>query len=164
GPDADAYVVDAVLQLAEGGLVEAAAEVAGGGRVGDPLGAQGVEEDLVGAAGVEVLQAGALTPGGFGEGGAGGRPLGGGGGRGQVRVAMEGGDEADVAGEGVEGADAAAADAAGAVGDLIVDVAGGEHRAAAVGDVGCVEPAGEASLAVSQLLAYLGFHSKSLCA
>ena len=48
--------------------VEAAAEVAGGGRVGDAAGAEGVEEDLVVAAQFEVLQAGAVAQGVVGEG------------------------------------------------------------------------------------------------
>jgi hypothetical protein len=43
------------------GLGEAAAEVAGGGRVGDAAGAQGVEEDLVVAPQLDVLQAGPLA-------------------------------------------------------------------------------------------------------
>jgi hypothetical protein len=162
GPDAAADAVDAVLQLADGGLGEAAAEVARGGRVGETLRAQGVEEDLVLAAEFEVLQAGAVTQGVVGEGEdvvglvVGEVELE------QVQVPIEGVDEADLAGEGVEGADTAAADAPGAVGDLVVDVAGGEHGAAAVRDAGFVEAAFEAALAVGQLLAYLGFHSKSL--
>jgi len=164
GPDADPDLVDAVLQLAEGGLVEAAAEVAGRGRVGDPLGAQGVEEDLVGAAELEVLQAGAVAQGVVPQGEdvvglvVGEVELE------EVQAAVDGVDEADLAGEGVEGADTAAAEAAGAVSDLVVDGAGGEHRTAAVRDVGFVEAAGAAALAVGQLLSYLSFHSKSLCA
>jgi hypothetical protein len=164
GPHAHADVVDRVLQLAEGGLVEAAAEVAGGGRVGDTLGAQGVEEDLVLAAQFEVLQAGALAQGVVGEGQdvvglmVGEVELE------QVEVAVDGVDEADLARQGVKGTDAAAADAAGAVGDLVVDVTGGEHRTLAVGHIGLVEAARDAPLAVGQLLAYLRFHSKSLWA
>jgi hypothetical protein len=45
-----------------------------------------------------------------------------------------------------------------------VDVAGGEHGTAAVGDVRFVEAARDASLAAGELLAYLRFHSKSLWA
>src|SRR5262249_5308380 len=44
GPSAQAEVVDEVLQLANSRFAEAAAEVAGGARVGDLAGAQGVEE------------------------------------------------------------------------------------------------------------------------
>jgi hypothetical protein len=68
GPHAHADVVGQVLQPAEGGLVEAAAEVAGGGRVGESPGAQGVEEDLVLATEFEVLQAGAAAQGVVSEG------------------------------------------------------------------------------------------------
>ena len=46
---------------------EAAAEVAGGGGIGDAACAQGVEEDLVVAAQFEVLQAGAVAQGVVGE-------------------------------------------------------------------------------------------------
>src|SRR5262249_32975149 len=77
-------------------------------------------------------------------------------------IAIDGVDEADLASEGVEGAETAAAEAAGAVGDLVADGAGGEHGTLAVGDIGSVEAALQAPLAVGQLLAYLGFHSKSL--
>jgi hypothetical protein len=162
GPDADADVVDAVLQLADGGLVEAAAEVAGGGRIGDALGAQGVEEDLIGAAEFEVLQAGAVGQGVVGEGQdvvglvVGQVELE------QVQATVDGLDEADLACQGVQGPNAAAAEAAGAVGDLVVDGAGGEHGLSAVRDVGLVQAAFNAALAVGQLLAYLAFHSESL--
>ena len=46
---------------------EAAAEVAGGGGVGDAVGAQGVEEDLVVAAQFDVVEAGAVAQGVVGE-------------------------------------------------------------------------------------------------
>jgi hypothetical protein len=82
----------------------------------------------------------------------------------QVEAAVDGVDEADLVCQGVQGADTAAAEAAGAVGDLVVEVPGSEHRTAAVEDVSFVEAACDASLAVGQLLAYLGFHSKSLWA
>jgi hypothetical protein len=45
-----------------------------------------------------------------------------------------------------------------------MDVAGSEQGALAVGHVGFVETPRDAPLAVSQPLAYLGFHSKSLVA
>ena len=149
-------------KLADGGLIEAAAEVAGGGRVGDAAGAQGVEEDFVVAAQFEVLQAGAVAQGVVGEvedvvGLVVGQVD-----LEQVQAVVDGVDEAELAGQGVDGADAAVADAAGAVGDLVVDVAGGEHRLAAAAQVGLVEAALDAALAVGQLLAYLSFHSKSL--
>jgi hypothetical protein len=82
---------------------------------------------------------------------------------GQVRAAADAFDEANLASQGVQGA-GAAADAAGALGHLAVDVAGGKHGAVAIKDVGFVEPALDALLAVGQWLAYLSFHAKSLCA
>jgi hypothetical protein len=82
----------------------------------------------------------------------------------QVEAAVDGVDEADLVCQGVQGSNAAAAEAAGAVGDLVVDVPGSEHRTLAVEDVGFAEAAGDAALAVGQLLAYLSFHSKSLWA
>jgi hypothetical protein len=68
GPHAQADVVDQVLQLADGGLVEAPADVAGRGGVGEALGTQGVEKDLVLATQFEVLQAGAVAQGVVSEG------------------------------------------------------------------------------------------------
>jgi hypothetical protein len=50
GPDAEAHRVDGVLELANGFLREATAEVARRGGIGDPTGSQGVEKDLVLAA------------------------------------------------------------------------------------------------------------------
>ena len=52
-------LVEGVHQLLDIGLGEAAAEVPGGGRVGDASGPEGVEVDLVVAADLEVLQAAA---------------------------------------------------------------------------------------------------------
>ena len=51
--------IDGVHQGEDVGLGEAAAEVAGGGRVGDALGPEGIEVDLVVAAQLEVLEAAA---------------------------------------------------------------------------------------------------------
>ena len=68
----------------------------------------------------------------------------------------------ELPGQQVDGADAAVADAAAAVGDLVVDVAGGEHGLGAAAQVGLVEPLLNPLLAAGQLPAYLGVHSKSL--
>src|SRR5208283_2764735 len=67
-PDAQADVVDDVLQEADGGLVEAAAEVAGGGGIGQAARAQSVEEDFVLATQFQVLQASAVAQGVVGKG------------------------------------------------------------------------------------------------
>ena len=57
GPDPQPRLIDGVHQGHDVGLGEAAAEVARGGGVGDALGAQGVEVDLVVAPQLEVLDA-----------------------------------------------------------------------------------------------------------
>ena len=56
-PDLHPLLVDDALELVDVGGAEAAQEVASGGRVGDALGAEGVEVVLVGAEQFEVLQA-----------------------------------------------------------------------------------------------------------
>ena len=55
-PDAESGLVDGVHEVEDVTAAEPAAEVARGGRVGDPLGAQGIEVDLVVAAQFEVLE------------------------------------------------------------------------------------------------------------
>ena len=115
---------------------EAAAEVARGGRIGDAAGAQGIEEDFVVAAQFDVLQAGAVAQGVVGEvedviGLVVGQVE-----LEQVQAVVDGVDEAELAGQEVHGADAAVADAAAAVADFIVDVAGGEHGLGAAAQVG----------------------------
>ncbi len=68
GPDLQADVVEDVHAACGcSASREAAAEIAGGGRIGDAAGAQGVEEDFVVAAQFDVLQAGAVAQGVVGE-------------------------------------------------------------------------------------------------
>ena len=50
----------------------------------------------------------------------------------QVETSVDGLDEAELVGEGMHGADATVADAAGALGDLVVDVASCHHGLFAV--------------------------------
>src|SRR6185369_9604325 len=52
--------------------------------------------------------------------------------------------------------------AAHAVGDLVVNVGGGKHRMVQVAESLFVESAFNSTLAVGELLVYLGIHSKSL--
>ena len=59
GVDAQPGGVDGLHQVQDVGLAEAAAEVTFGGRVGDALGAEGIEIDLVVAAPLDVLEAAA---------------------------------------------------------------------------------------------------------
>src|SRR5262249_57826378 len=68
----------------------------------------------------------------------------------------------ELACEQVEGADAAVGDAVDAVADLIVDVAGGEHRRGATAEVGGVEATLKPALAVAEPLVYRWVHSKAL--
>jgi hypothetical protein len=60
----------------------------------------------------------------------------------------------------VQGTDAAVSDAAGSVGEIVVNVGGGEHRPGGVMGLGGVDP----PLAVFQLSVSILLHSKSLVA
>ena len=162
GPDLAADVVEDVEQRVDVLGLEAAAEVAGRGRVGNAAGAEGVEEDFVVAAQFDVLQAGAVAQGVVGEvehviGLVVGQVD-----LEQVQAAVDGVDEAELAGQQVDGADAAVADAAAALGDFVVDVAGGEHGLGTAAQVALVEAVLDAALAAGQFLSYAGVHSKSL--
>ena len=125
-------LVDGVHQGQDVGLGEAAAEVARGGGVGDALGAEGVEVDLVVAAQLEVLEAAAA--GEDVEGDVqdvvglviGEVPLE------EVEVVVDVGDQAGPLGQQEHGADAAGGEALDALGELVVDVGGGHHRAVRV--------------------------------
>ena len=149
-----------------GGL-EASAEVAGRGRIGNAVGAESVEEDLVVATQFDVLQAIAVAKGVVGEvedvirfvirqmdle---------------QVQPLVDGVDEANAFGEKVKGADAAVSDGAVALADLVMDVAGGEDGSVR-GDRRPLaarpffEPPLNSPLASFQLSSYLGIHSKLL--
>src|SRR3954451_10625849 len=66
-PDLHAGLVEDVLEGLDVVGGEAAAEVAGGGGVGDSVGAQGVEEDDVVAPQLDVVEAGAVAQGVVGE-------------------------------------------------------------------------------------------------
>jgi len=80
----------------------------------------------------------------------------------QVQALVNGVDEAHLPCQGMDRADASAAEAADAVGDLIVAFRGSEHGLAAAVSVGTIEPALDTLLAAAQLAAYLGIHSKFL--
>ena len=146
GPDPQPRLVEGVHQGHDVGLGEAAAEVAGGGGVGDALGAQGVEVDLVVASQFEVFDpfaAGQDVEGdvqdvvGFviGE-----MPLE------EMEVVVDVADQAGPASQQEHGADAAGGEALDAVGEFVVDVGGGHHRLIAFGS-GPILDAVEDSLA-----------------
>jgi hypothetical protein len=82
----------------------------------------------------------------------------------QLQATVDGIDQAKAAGQGMDGADAAHADASATRADLIVKVAGGHDRSLAAADIGPVQAALDAALAVSQFSPYDRFHSKSLLA
>ena len=106
---------------------EAAAEVAGGGRVGDPLGPESIEVDLVVAARFEMFDAPAAGEEierdvqdmvGFVVGQMALE---------QVKIAVDLLDEFDPLSQEEEGPDAAGTEAANAIGMFVVDVSGGHH-------------------------------------
>src|SRR5438105_2015994 len=80
----------------------------------------------------------------------------------QVQALVDGVDQAELTGHGMEGADPAVREAPAAFGNLIMDVPGGEHRLVAVAELGLVQAAVNAALAVGQFVVYSRVHSKSL--
>ena len=79
-----------------------------------------------------------------------------------LQLVVDGVDEADPSGQEVEGTDPAMGDAAVALGDVVVDVAGREDGLVEVLELGLVEPSLKAALAAFQFSSYLGVHSKRL--
>ena len=142
---------------------EAAAEVAGGGGVGDAVGAEGVEEDDVVASQFDVVEAGAVAQGVVGEvqdvvGLVVGEVE-----LEQVESLVDGLGEAELADEQLDGADAAAGDGPGLGGGLVVDVGGGEDRLGRGCGDGSVEPAADFALAGGVVAVWNRLHSKSPC-
>ena len=161
-PDLHPLLVDDAREGVDVGGAEAAQEVAGGGRVGDALGAQGVEVGLVGAQPLEVLQARTARQDVVGEvedvvGLEVGQVA-----FEQVQVAVDGVSQAELPHQEVEGAEAAAVEAAGLVADLVVDVAVAEHAAALLLPLLLAESPLDAALAIAEAPAYLGLHWKYL--
>ena len=160
-PDLAADGVEHLLQAEDVALVEAAAEVAGGGGVGHPPRAQGVEVGLVAAQPLEVLQTAAagqqvvgdvehvvrlvVGPVQFEQG----------------ELVVDRRIEPQPLHQQVDRTDPAVERRPGAVGDLVVDVAGAEHRPPAVAAVILVQAAENPPLATRDLFAYLGVHSKT---
>jgi hypothetical protein len=66
-PDLEPGLIEDVLERLDVLGGEAAAEVTGGGRVGDAVGTQGVEEDDVIASQLDVVETGAVAEGVVGE-------------------------------------------------------------------------------------------------
>ena len=82
----------------------------------------------------------------------------------EVESLIDGVDEAQTSSQEMKGANAAVANAAGALGDFVMDIAGRQDRPCGVVDARFVEAPLQTALATSQLLSYLGVHSKSLAA
>ena len=80
----------------------------------------------------------------------------------QVQPVVDGLGELQFFHEQMHGSDAAIDDAAAAVADLVLNVGSGEHRLGAPTQVVFLQAAPNPALAASQLLSYLGVHSKSL--
>jgi hypothetical protein len=127
GPDPHPHLIDRVHQGEDIVRDEAVTEVAGGGRVGDPVGPQGVEVDLISAPQLEVLDAPAAGEEiqgdvedvvGFVVGQV---PLE------EVEFAIDLLNEPDLLGREEEGADAAGTEPAAATGVFVRDIAGGHH-------------------------------------
>jgi hypothetical protein len=125
-PDADANVVIYVLEGVDVGDIETSAEVTCGSGIGDALSPEGVEEVDVIAAKFDVLEAIAIAEGVVGEVedvvGFVVRHVN----LQEMKLQVNGVDEADAAGEQMKGANAAVTDAMYPVTDFVVDVASGE--------------------------------------
>jgi hypothetical protein len=160
-PDTQPGPVEGVHQPLDVGLGEAAAEVAGGGGVGDAHCPEGVEVDLVVAPDLEVLQAGAACQEVVGDVQdvvalvVGQVSLQ------EVEVLVDVVDQAGPLGKEVDRADATGCDGPGPIGESVVDVGGGHHRLGAF-DAGLVlQASGDAALASGELSADTGVHSKT---
>src|SRR5262249_1766554 len=138
-PDPQPRLVDRVHQEEDVGRSEAAAEVPGGGRVGDSGRSQGVEEDLILAAELDVLKAAAAGEDvegdvqdvvGFVVGEVALE---------HVEGAVDLGDEVDLLSQEEEGPDAAGTEPPGAGGRFIVDIRSGHHGSGPLGSGGMIE-------------------------
>ena len=162
GPDFLPHLVKHVQQRAHVACVEAAAEVAGRGRVGNAPRPQGVEEHFVVAPQFDVLQAGTVAQRVVGQvehvvalvirqvnlq---------------QVQAAVDRLSQTELADQEHDRAQAAVAHAARPLGHLEADVAAGQHRPRTITQLPLVEPPLDPPLGGTQSTLYLGLHSKSL--
>jgi hypothetical protein len=160
GPDVQAGLVGGLHQTADVRLAEAAAEIAGRGRVGDSLRAQSVEKDLVVATQLDVFQACAVAEGVVGQvehvirlvvramdlq---------------EVQAAVDGLHEPDFPRQLMHHADAAHADGPHLVSQLHTDVAGCKHRPASILPCPLQSPL-DPPLGFPQTILYPALHSKS---
>lgn len=82
----------------------------------------------------------------------------------QMEASIDGIGEPDAIGEQMKSADAAIVDGVNAVGDIVVDVRGGEDGSIAAHGFGFVESSLDSALVSTEPLSYLDVHSKSLSA
>jgi hypothetical protein len=140
-PHGQTCVVDDVVQRLQVLACEASAEVARGSGIRDPASTQGIEEDLVVAEQLQVLQAGASTERQIGQGQhmvglvVGHVKLE------QLEASVDGLGEFEASGESVDGTDAADGEAASTLGNLVVDVGGSQDGLGAAAQVSLVEAA-----------------------
>ena len=160
-PDLQTRVVDDVEEDLNAVRGKAATEVSRRGGVGEAARAQGVQQDLVVAQEFQVLQAGAAAHGVVGDSeNVIGFVIG------QVNLEeaellVEGFVQAPVFDEPMDCPEAAAGDSAGALGDLVLDVAGGEDGLEGEGIPAFVEAALDSALAFLEPASENGTHLKS---
>ena len=163
GPDPQAGLIDGVHQGDDIGLTKAAAEVPRRGGVGDSVGSQSVEIDLVVAPQFEVFDA--LTAGEDVEGDVqdvvgfvvGKMDLE------QMKLGVDVADQAYPSSQQKHGADAAGAETLDAIGQFVVDIAGGHHGYGPLGTRWLPETLvnSSPSFLEDSLLACLAFFSES---
>ena len=163
-PDLHPHVVDDVHQGVDVAFVEAAAKVTGGGRVGDSPRAQRVEVDFVVAPQLEVFQAGSAGQDVVGDVEHVVRLV-----VGQVHLeqpqpTVDGVNQAGSPGQQMHGPDPARTQAAGALGQFVMNVGGGEHGFGLIGPAAMAEPILNSALAVDEFSCSTGAHSKCLLA
>ena len=161
GPDAPACDVDGVDQRLDIPRLEAAAEVAGRGRIGNARRAQGIEMVLVVAAQFDVLQTDAVAQGVVGEvehvigfvirqvqle---------------QMQTLIDRFDQTTTPRQQMESANAAAGDAADLVRYFVMNVAGGQLRLEAEGEVFLIETTFDSTLATGEPATENDLHLKS---
>src|SRR5262249_18710058 len=142
--------VDEVEQGVDVVAAKAAAEVPGSRRVRETAGTQGVQEVLVLAAQLDVLEAGAVTEGVVSEVENVVRFMVGEGDLEDLQPLVDGLDEAEALRQGMDGPDATVADPVDTSRNRIVDVGRREQGSRAAADVGLVQAALAAALAVVQ--------------
>jgi hypothetical protein len=162
-PDLEADLIEDVLEGFDVLGGESSAEVTGGGRVGDAVGADRIEKDEVVASQFDVVEAGAIAEGVVGEvedviGLVIGEVE-----LEQVESVVDGLREAEFPQQELDGTDAARGDGASLVGDVIVDIRCGEDGLWRWGGDGPIEPLANFPLAVGVMSVWNRAHSKSPC-